>query len=65
MSSQKSRPHETHETMAKVHQARWRGPDKDIFDRGDIGAARQVQGMEKHLSKSVGTAGRGGPEVDK
>ena len=56
MSSQRSREHVTHESMAKVHQARWGDLDKGISDRGDIGAAKQARGKQAYL-KGIATAG--------
>lgn len=44
MSSQRSRAHVTHETMAKVL----------LSQRKDIGAARQAQGREKYFGEDTG-----------
>ena len=56
MSSQKSRPHETHATMAKILLSQRSGIDENIFTRNDIGAARQAQGRQAYL-KGMATAG--------
>lgn len=56
MSSQGSRPHETHDTMAKVLQAQRRDPDGGISNRGDIGAAKQARGKQAYLKGGVGAA---------